>query len=714
MRRSFAALALALAALPATAAAQIRAASPRPQDPRESTALRERFGLPRAQRLLLAGDSATRVRGVERIASLGTPDAIDALVDVMESNSTAQGDARMRLAAVRVLAGETKRANVRQLLLREVTDNAVTEGRAVSPLSWVLRGTAAMALARGGDRGAVGALSSALLRPGLPAEAAILALRAYPPESLDVFVESRHASAKEASAPALPRGEGRRLSPVIAAFLGEIGDLRAVDRLRALLSEGDQAGKAAAAVALAKLGDEAALKLGTEWAGKPDARLKAVGAEVLTALDAPSAPAVVTALIESEAGRGEGLRLALRAPSPALAAPLAKILPALGEGQRDPAIAAIGRSGGVAELVPLLGKPEAAIAAAFALATLPGDRARAALEQALSGAKVKGGGALRLIARAGTVRALSLDDRPAGLRAALRDLAGGKDPADRAAGTFGLVALGVVSLEDVVRGACKAGGAGGDCDLVTLAAAARGALALPDGPRSLDPLLPILARAPAGGGVLAEIAGAALIAHPDGAGLPTQLLAGWAEAGGALAPLAARALPSRDDEAIRGRIKRLLEGTDPVVRAHVALGLARDPDPSAVTLLTNAYRFEEDAGVRRAVVRALSRRAEVQREATLQLARDLDPDDDVRALARAAIEGRDLDPQVRPARGVEPRRSVAWITVRSTEPPAAGAPPHAARVVRSDGVAVPVVADPDGALIVPGLPPGLGALLLGR
>lgn len=39
---------------------------------------------------------------------------------------------------------------------------------------------------------------------------------------------------------------------------------------------------------------------------------------------------------------------------------------------------------------------------------------------------------------------------------------------------------------------------------------------------------------------------------------------------------------------------------------------------------------------------------------------------------------------------------------------------RAARVVRPDGLAVPVVADPDGVLLVPGLPSGPATLLLAR
>ena len=208
----------------------------------------------------------------------------------------------------------------------------------------------------------------------------------------------------------------------------------------------------------------------------------------------------------------------------------------------------------------------------------------------------------------------------------------------------------------------------------------------------------------------AVAAGVALLVYPDGGELPTSVLAAWAEAGGPLAALAARALPSRDDDVLRGRLKRLLEGSDPVVRAHVALGLGRDPESDAVSLLTSAYQFEEDAGVRRAIVRALSRRAEGQRVRTLTLARDLDPDPGVRALARSALEGRAMgDP------GPVRAGSAVWITLAPNDPGAASAAAgRAARIVRSDGVAVPVVADPDGVLLVPGLPPGPVSLLLGR
>jgi len=87
-----------------------------------------------------------------------------------------------------------------------------------------------------------------------------------------------------------------------------------------------------------------------------------------------------------------------------------------------------------------------------------------------------------------------------------------------------------------------------------------------------------------------------------------------------------------------------------------------------------------------------------------------------RTLAHAALSGQELDPGLRPALGVEPRRSVAWVSIRANDADdeQANPGPRTARVLRVDGVAVPVVADPDGALLVPGLPAGPASLQLGH
>jgi HEAT repeat protein len=685
----------------------------------ESNALRAQLGVPLAQRLLVSDDLATRIRGIERLGAIGTSEAIDALVDAMDQSSVAARDPRARLVAVRALAGEAKRKNVRKLLYDQVSESAGADAlRPQQPLAAVVRSTAALALARSGDKDAIGLLAGAAQQLGPAAEVALHALRSYPPASLESLLDGN-----------------KRLTPALATLLGELGDLRAIDRVHPLLADGDTAMKLTAAVALSKLGDVAALPLAREWVKKSEPRLRRAGAQILVTLDARDkgeADAAIVALLDADSTREDGIRLALAAPSPALGPALVRLLPTLPADQRDKVIAALGRARVVAPLVPLLDGADTRVAAVFAIATAPGADARGAIEQALAGDKGRHPDTRRLLVRAGVVRALWLDDPPAGLEDRLRALYAASDPADRAAGAFGLVALGALSPEEVLRAACQKDP--NDpmhgrlaCD-ARATSAARGALALPDGASSLASLMPWLVRAaafdPSAPSSVSVALGAALLASPDGGDLPTSTLAAWAEAGGPLAPLAARALPARDDEALRGRIKRLLESGDPVVRAHVALGLGHDPEPSAVSLLTSAYRFEDDAGVRRAIVRGLSRRTEVQRTATLTLARDLDPDDETRALARAALDGRVLDPGARPALGVEPRRGVAWITVESSDAPAPGAPrddgtprlgpSHVARLVRADGLAIPAVPDPDGALLVPGLVPGAASLQLSR
>ena len=661
-----------------------------------ATPLKEMFGVAVAVRLTQSDDATARLRGIERLGAIGTTEAIDALVEQIEQGSPAARDPRARLTAVRVLAGFTRKDSVRQLLLRETTDASSAEGRgSSSALGNSIRATAALALAKGGEKKALQGLVAVVLQGGPGAEAAVRALRAYPPESLESFLESR-----------------KQLPPALATLLGELGDLRVVERLRAMLRDADPAAQTAAAIALARLRDEAALPLARTWLTKSEPRLRRAAAEVLTYLSAPEGPAAVAALLASDMTREDGLRLALRAPSPELAGPLVEQLAAFAEASRPRVIAALGRAGGaraITALTALLDKPADATAAAHALAMMPGAAAREAIDRDLVGGNpgAQKGERRRLAIRAAIVRALSLGDAPPHLREALLAASQSKDAADRAIAAFGRVATRALSAEDAVAAACPAN----RCDPTVLAGVARGALAA--GPADLEALMPILTREAGAEGpnAVATAAAVALLAHADGGELSTLTLATWAEAGGPVAPLAARALPSRDHEAIRGRIRHLLEGSDPVVRAHTALGLGRDPEASAVSLLTAAYRFEDDASVRRAIIRALSRRAEVQRTATLALARALDPDDEVRTLARSAIEGRNLDPVIQAAGGLEAARPIAWIVVASNDgKPLAEA--RSARLTRSDGLAIPVVTDPDGVLLIPGLPPGAASIEL--
>lgn len=653
--------------------------------------LRGLVGVPVGERLLVASSPQDRLRGVIRLGAIGTPEAIDALAGALEQSTIIARDSRARLEAIRALAPHATRENVRALLIRELGEGP--DGRAgSSPLTSLTRGAAALALAKTGEKKALNALVSAVLQGGAGAEAATMALVEHPPTSLTTLLEGR-----------------RRIDPAIANLLAAMGDMRAQERLRVALAETDPAFQSAAALALVRLGDATPVALARAWVKSEDNRQRRAGAEVLARLGTDDADEAIAALLSANATRSEGVRLAFATPKKALIKPLAAVLDSLALDDREKAIATIGRAGG-AEAVDVLlaqfGKPDVATAVAFALARMPAKEARIALERALASSSAKTGAPRRLIVRAATVRALLLQDEPGGLGRTLEALVLEKATEDQAIGYFGLVATGRMGVQAAVK-ETLANMQGTKRDVVlgsigraSLARGAEGAAEFADILRTtgvFDAQKPI-----------SPAVGIALLADTRSEGLSTETLVRLAEEGGPLAPLAARVLPSRDGEAVRSRIKRLLAGTDPVIRAHTALGLAADPETDAVSLLVEAYRFEEDASVRRAVIRALSVRTENQRLTTLTIARDLDPDDGVRALARGAIAGRSLLPPV-----TDPAATVLWVSLVANTPTATAAiSGRAARFVRPDGLAVPVVSDPDGVLIVPGMPEGRMGLTL--
>jgi hypothetical protein len=447
-----------------------------------------------------------------------------------------------------------------------------------------------------------------------------------------------------------------------------------------------------------------------------DPRLAVAGARALAILATPDAPEAIGALLRRPTLAPEGLRLALDYPHPRLATALVGALEALPAEDRPLAVGALGRSGGptaIGKLSRLLDDARLATPAALALATLAEDGAEDVLGAALAATLEAPGARRRLVVRAATARRLAGLRAPSALDAALRRLLRSTDAADRAVGAFGLVATGLVLPSELATSK----------DDAVFIAAARGALARGD--RATAPFLAELrahALAASTVGVDPEVAhaagrssarqaasGVALLADPRAEGVSTSALAAWAESASALGPLSARALPSRDGVTVRGRIVELLNATDPAVRAHVALGLGDDPEPDSASLLVSAYQYEEAPSVRRAIVRALARRREPQRKEALLLAQDLDPDEGVRALARSALAGRELDVEPRLDEG---RTHVAWITLTPTDGQATRVRHRAARLTRPDGLAVPVVADPDGVLLVAGLSVGHVALWL--
>ncbi|MDI3283305.1 HEAT repeat domain-containing protein, partial [Polyangium sp. 15x6] len=265
--------------------------------------LRGLFGVPVAERLLASGSVEERLRGVRRLGAIGTPEAIDALTNAFEQSSLLTRDGRTRLEGVRILAAHADREAVRPLLIRELSEGG-PDARAVSH-GGLARGAAALALARSRDKKATSALVSAVLQGGPGGEAASAALVVYPPVSIAPLLEGR-----------------RRIEPALAALLGDLGDLRAIPRLRQALEDADPAYRAAAALALARLGDSSAEVAARSWVKSDDVKQKRAGAEVLARLGAAGAAEAIAALLAAGPTRVDGVRLALTAPSPALVKPL--------------------------------------------------------------------------------------------------------------------------------------------------------------------------------------------------------------------------------------------------------------------------------------------------------------------------------------------------------------------------------------------------------
>jgi hypothetical protein len=662
-----------------------------------SSSLEGHLALSVAERLLQSDDSDERVRGVERLASSGQREGIDRLVRALTDGGSALRDPRARLTAVRALFPFASRETVRQAM-----EKALSTDPGPSQLVSMVRDTAAMALAASNDRHSLEVLRKALFVGGPVAEAATHALLAYPPASLE------------------PLGVGGADLPApVSEVLGLLGDERAVWALRGTLVHGlakspdstdevsdasledmSRQAKVAAALALARLGDQEQVAVARTWLGSGDAWLKLKGAEILLVSGATDARrALVPLLAQPGETRASAFRLALLAPGSELVPVASEASKSTDEAGRL-ALLLLGRVGGsaaVSKLEALLRQPARGADAAFALARAPGDEARRAIEAALSIPALA-----RLAARAGVVRALAQGDEPHDLPETLRGLFASKDPADRAAGAFGLVALGRADLGELVRSR----------DGVVVRAAARAALALGrDAAKILAARLAVETDR-----ATRTSLGLALLGTSDGIReLPTYRLLEWADGDEPLAPLAIVALGAREprgegDSGEDPRLARWLESEDPITRAHAAFALGQSALPSAIGRLAGAWRFETDRAVRRAIVVALGQRGELARRA-LDIASRLDPDAEVRETATLALAGRLPSPLERLGEGCVRKRVgacyVAWISLTpSASADAEAADARLGSFVDASGLSLPVVTDPDGSLVMPGVSPG--------
>ena len=632
---------------------------------RRST-LRSHLGIAIAEALLKEQSAEQRQRGFERLGSIGTAQALDLLLKSFEAGGAARS-AQDRLVAVRALAVHASAPQVREFLVHVMVGVGSNPGRSEA-IDGLIEAAAALALASTGDAAALTALGKVLCQPGHVAETASDALLAFPPRDLEPVVAGARTPTRTA-----------------VSFFGELGDPRAMPLLRRSVQSAPGDVRAEAAVSLARLGDTDTLALARHWlAHERGTEFRSAATRILLTLQAADAGRAVVSLLAEETTRKTAIDLGNRAVIPELSGPLIREATAAPDEERAALFAAIGLSGTPAAfsfLQGALGAHETSSAAALALARSPARQAESVIEQALGVANTR-----RAAVRASIVRALALGRTPSGLSAALRELSGSRDPSDRA---LFVQASALFSSSDVPTLLKQA-------TSVELRALSRCAL-LPGMSRALAERLSLEPNAN-----FREALSFSLVSLESAELVPSDILLDLIEARGLGAPLAARALSARDSRSLRPKLLALLASDDALLRSHVALGLGQSRESSALGVLSSAYRFETDAGVRLAIVRALAARPEAARERTLRLARNLDGSRAVREAATLGLSG-----AVPAANSAGPDSLwLAFSPASGAAPEASGTSLRAALVITASGLSLPAFADPDGVLLLPALPSG--------
>lgn len=622
------------------------------------------LGGPAAERLLTSDASSDRLRGLSRLSALGTPRAIELLARALDPGGAARG-AEEHLAAVRALSPHAAQPLARDALVRALSSPPVDAD--AGPLSDWVQSAAALSLSRSQDAAALGALGRALRKPGHVAELTKDALLANRPRDITLILRVPGAPTKE-----------------LCEALGELGDRRAESFLRDIVRRGAPEARAAAALALLRLGSEEVVPLARHWRGSErQPVLLLAAAEILARRGERDAGAALAELSQSDATRSASLAIFLHTSGGVTAPPWLDWDSAGAHGPALLELFARGGSWASSRLERALQVPASSGLALYALSRTPGAAAQGRLERALGEPKLRAS-ALRALA----LRHARLGEGSAALERALPQALRAASASERAAAELARALLEPKTLPASLRSG----------DALSVLAVARLALSGEAARAAVtrlgverDPKL----RAALSMG----------LADPDAAALvPTPLLLELVHEAGPGSLLAATALAARKDAELQPLVRELLGSGDPWLRAHTLLGLARAEAPDSLGLIENAYRFEPDAAVRRAAVVALSRRPESVRVRTLTLAARLDCARDVREAAQLALSGQTL--QTGPL-GPE----TAWLEL-AKNPGSSDAAVPVAQVRLGAGLALPVLADPDGVAVLAGVDPAVAQVRL--
>jgi len=644
-------------ALPARAQSELSEAEVAMAEPPPRRSPLARFGLAPLSRRLESERLDERLLAMERLGELGSAAAFARLAShAVERRSRFVG--REWLTLAHALAGGTADAKV-QLALAMLLNQAANpaQGPEEAGLLELARGTAALALSAEGDPAALLVLGRALRARGAPARAAAEALIAHPPRQLEPLIE-----------PGPPSSE-------LASLLGALGDQRAFHVLRDWVrGEADASVRAAAALALTRLGHLETVPLGARWSEAGQGELVDAGLDILLAAQDPRGDELLGQRLAAERVADTDRRRLLEAAGPGLAdAALASIdRAAAGDEWRWALLGRIGGDAAAQRLARALGEPRAALAAAQALSRMPGEAARAGLAAALA-ERV----ALPLAVRAAVVRADAFGEPTSGLAESIGVLAASSTASERAAAAWArALGGGAAAIAELKSG-----------DEARVVAASSHALGFD--PATLEVLAALVESSPAG--PVRSAASACLGTAIGRERVSSDALWSLVAEAGPARPLAVRALAARNDPGLAGALRSLLADPDPLLRSHVARGLGESADASAVGLLVARLAVEPDEGVRHAIVIALGARRGLRASTSLTRSARLDPSSRVRSAARLALSGVVLsDPP--------PGRELLWLELHAAK---AGA---AVLLEIAPGLAIPVLPDPSGVVVASALP----------